>query len=632
MKNSLKTTGIVNTIPELLERSAAQYPDTRALFAPHAKPILELTYAQLVQAVKEFGAGLLKAGIKPGQHVALFSDNSPRWLIASLALNSVGAVDVPRGSDTAESEFEFILEHSGSIAAIIQNKRLFDRLAAGRTFRSLKTVILMDDTQPSFGEQEAEAEVLPFNALADAGRDHLSLFADARAGVTGDTLAALVYTSGTTGSPKGVMLSHRALMTQPNFVNLGLRPLPGEIQLSILPSWHAYERATEYFGIYYGTTLTYSDKKYIKDDLLKLCPHLLPCVPRIWEMVYKGIYTKLQSASPGKQKLFKCFTDVGLRYIVARRVVHGLTKEKVAPSPLARFSALLTMVVLWPIYKMGDAIVFSKLRAVTGGRMKAAVSGGGSLAPYLDDFFELAGIPILNGYGLTETSPVISVRRVDHNVRGSVGQPIEQTEISIRSTNGEALGQGVAGEIWVRGPQVMLGYYNNPEATSKVLKDDGWFITGDLGYFNPRGDLVISGRAKDTIVLLSGENVEPEPIEDACRKSALVQQIVVVGQDQKLLGALVVPEFSALAEELGMSSDATPTEIIAHADAAKVVRQSLAEVMQADGRFKAAESVGKIHLLTESFSEKNDMLTNTMKIKRNVVLKHYAQQIKELFA
>jgi long-chain acyl-CoA synthetase len=276
--------------------------------------------------------------------------------------------------------------------------------------------------------------------------------------------------------------------------------------------------------------------------------------------------------------------------------------------------------------------VYSKVRQITGGRMRAAISGGGSLAPYLDDFFEIVGVPIMNGYGLTETSPVLTVRKADQNVRGTVGLPMKNTELTLRNENGSQAEPGKSAEIWARGPQLMMGYYKNPEATAKVMTDDGWLKSGDLGWFTSGGDLVIAGRAKDTIVLSSGENVEPDPIEDVCRKSRLIQQIVLVGQDQKSLGALVVPEYANLAEALGVPPETEPAEVISNDQAARLVRQAITEAISTSGQFKISEGVSKVYLLSEPFSENNGLMTNTMKIKRNKVAEKYKAEIASLFA
>jgi long-chain acyl-CoA synthetase len=317
--------------------------------------------------------------------------------------------------------------------------------------------------------------------------------------------------------------------------------------------------------------------------------------------------------------------------VEARRVAHGLVPHTQAPSAGERALARARMAALYPLYALGEKLIYSKVRQVTGGRMRAAISGGGSLAPYLDDFFEIVGVPIMNGYGLTETSPVLAARRETHNVRGTVGLPMVNTELSLRQEDGSAAEPGKIAEIWARGPQVMQGYYKNPEATAKVLTDDGWFRTGDLGWLTATGDLVIAGRAKDTIVLSSGENVEPDPIEDVCRKSRLISQIVVVGQDQKTLGALVVPDYANLAEAIGLPTDTDPGELVRQEKAARAVKQSIYEVMSSSGLFKASEAVTKVHLLAEGFSEANGLMTSTMKIKRNKVAEKYQAEIAALF-
>jgi long-chain acyl-CoA synthetase len=616
------------TIPQFFFEAAERHAAQTALHQPHGKPPVQFTYEELAKAVREFGAGLAASGVAPGDHVALFADNRPRWMIADLAVLGMGAADVPRGSDTATAEFEFILQHSGARAAILQDRKLYDRLAGSPAVQALKLVVLMDDSAPA----DAGDKVVNFTAIQQRGAPDTSLFDKLREQVQVSTLATIVYTSGTTGSPKGVMLTHGNLSHMPDGVNLGTEPQPGEIVLTILPTWHAYERAVEYYVMRYGATLTYSDKRYLKKDLEDRKPHLFPCVPRIWETVYDAIQDRVSKSKPQQQKLFAMFTRVGRRYVKARRVALGTDLRKEPAPALERARALATMGALAPVFKLGDALVFSKLRAVAGGRMRAAISGGGSLAAYLDDFFEMVGIPILNGYGLTETAPVLTNRRTTQNVRGSVGLPMPQTEIQIRDEAGNPLPQGHAGVVFARGPQVMSGYYNNPDATAKVLDDRGWFNTGDLGWIAATGDLVISGRAKDTIVLVGGENVEPEPIEDAARKSPLIQQIVCVGQDQKFVGALVVPNFAALAGALSLPESTPAKELAGNAQAIKLIREAIRSAMDAEGSFKSSDGVSKVALLAEPFSEENGMLTQTMKIKRNVVAKHYEGLIHQLFS
>jgi long-chain acyl-CoA synthetase len=491
----------------------------------------------------------------------------------------------------------------------------------------------MDDSDP--GEHGSE-KVRSMQSVLDLGRSNEGLYAERRNALTPDQVACIVYTSGTTGGPKGVMLTHRNLSSQMDSVDLGIGDAiaPGAKVLSLLPTWHAYERTAEYYLFTYGCTIIYTDKRYLKQDLDKVRPHILPCVPRIWESVYEAIHDKVSKAPQARQRLFHFFYGIGLSYVKARRVAKGWVIRRTGNeySMGAVIVATLKELLLRPLYGLGDRIVFSKLRAaVSGGRLVAAVSGGGSFAAYLDDFFEVVGVPIVNGYGLTETAPVLTIRRIDWNVRGSVGLPIRGTEIEIRSESGEVLPRGKTGVIFGRGPQVMKGYYNNPEATAKVLSEDGWFNTGDLGFMSVDGDIVITGRAKDTIVLSSGENVEPEPIENVARHSPLIMQIVVVGQDQKNLGALVVPNIGPLASALGLPADSSPETVIGHGKAARVIVDEISRALKGDGGFKPSEFVSKVGLIAEPFSDENGMLTQTMKIRRNKVAENYADLIKSLF-
>ncbi len=621
------------TLADIFERCGRLYGSITALDAPHMKPPVELTYTELLEQARHFGAGLAALGIAPGTHVALFCDNRPRWMICDLGLLMTGLVEVPRGSDTSDSEFDYILEHSDARALILQDHKLLTRLAKSAIFQGLDHVILMDDSDPA---ELQNGKMHSMSSVLELGKAQPQLFQERRDQLKPEQLATIVYTSGTTGGPKGVMLTHRNLSSQMDSVDVGLgdEAKPGSKVMSILPIWHAYERTAEYFLFNLGCTITYTDKRYLKLDLEKVRPHVFPCVPRIWETVYEAIQDRLTKAPPMRQKLFKFFYGVGLKYIKARRMA---TAQLVRRSPSEHSTgqtiiALIAEKMLRPIYRLGDRIVFSKLRtAVSGGRLLAAVSGGGSLAPYLDDFFEVVGVPIVNGYGLTETAPVLTLRRVDWNVRGSVGLPIRGTKIEVRNEQGVAVPVGVTGVIFGKGPQVMKGYFKNPEATAKVLCADGWFNTGDLGFLSYDGDLVITGRAKDTIVLSSGENVEPEPIENVARRSALISQIMVVGQDQKNLGALVVPNFAALAAQLQLPADSPAATVVEHPGAARAIVDEISRSLKQDGGFKASEFISKVALLEEPFSETNGLLTQTLKIRRNKVLDQYGDRVAGLF-
>lgn len=615
----------------MFAETVARHGAVRAQLDPHSKPEFQRTYSELADDVEALAQGLQALGIKHGDRVALLSDNRPRWIACDLALLSFGAVNVPRGSETATQEIWYILNHSESVAAIIQSRKLYQRVVDAITpDATVKAIIMMDDTA---GELTAPPgiQLQNYADVMESGRERIRASTAApKVDVKPDDLASIVYTSGTTGVPKGVMLTHANLTHQADNVDVGIPINAGDLQIAILPAWHVYERAAEYFGIRYGTTLIYTDKRYMRDDLQKYKPHILPCVPRMWESIYDAIHDKMRKETPGKQKFVASLIAASHRYVRARRKLNGTEPRRQPLSAGERVAALFAMAASAPLHFLGDSLAYSKIRSVTGGNLRAAVSGGGSLAPYLDDFFEVVGVPILNGYGLTETSPVLTVRRVTKNVRGSVGQPINHVELLIRDEKRNPVQPGETGIIWARGDGLMKGYYKNAEQTKAVLDDDGWFNTGDLGWITSDGDLVITGRAKDTIVLSSGENVEPEPIESAALKSPLISQIIVVGQDQKQLGAMVVPNVALVAEKLGLPANTAAEKVINNPAAAKLIKDAIAQGM--GSHFKPYEQIAKVLLLEEPFSEANGMLTQTLKLKRNVIFKNYADAIEQLFS
>ena len=622
---------VPRTIGELFFETAAKHASITALHDPHRKPPLTLRYSDFAETVRAFGAGLLAMGIKRGDRVGLFADNRPRWLIADVGMLSCGVINVPRGADAAIQEIWYILNHSEAVAAVVQDSRLLKRITeAISADNSLRLVILMDDSAAE-AVPPPGTELVNFSQVLERGRENLPAFEREMGRVRPADTAVVVYTSGTTGIPKGVMLSHANLTHQPDNVDLGVDIQPGDRFLSILPMWHVYERVAEYLCMRHGATLIYSDKRSIRDDLASLAPEFLPCVPRIWEVIYENLRDRLRKDSPTHQRLFNFFEQVGHTYVYARRDAFGMNAVPKPESVTRRVAGFVRMAALYPLQLLGDALIFSKIRAATGGRLKAVVSGGGSLPPYLDDFFEVAGFPIINGYGLTETSPVLTNRRVNFNVRRTVGPPMADAQIQIRDEHGNVLPQGSCGVIFARGPQIMRGYYKNEEMTRAVVDPEGWLNTGDLGWLTHHGDLVIAGRAKDTIVLMSGENVEPEPLEGSAGRSPLVSQIVVVGQDRKALAALVVPNFAQLAEVLGMPKGSSEADVIAHGDAGRVVRDSISKVLQGTKGFKPYEQISRVTLLAEPFSEANEMLTKTLKPRRNVILKHYAQEIERMY-
>jgi long-chain acyl-CoA synthetase len=466
-----------------------------------------------------------------------------------------------------------------------------------------------------------------------------------------ETLATLLYTSGTTGKPKGVMLTHGNLLHQ--VINIGAVwvPEPGDRILSILPSWHAYERAAEYFILSQGCTQIYTNLRNVKKDLREFKPQLMVGVPRLWESIYEGVQKQFREQPANKQRLVQNFLNASQRYIEARRLAQGLSLDNLQPSAIQRLTASIQAAVFWLVHQLGDKLVYQKVREATGGQIKHVISGGGSLARHLDDFFEIIGVDVLVGYGLTETSPVTNVRRPWSNLRYSAGPPMPDTEIRIvNPETRQPLPQGQQGLVMVRGPQVMQGYYKKPEATAKAIDGGGWFDTGDLGWVTPQNHLVLTGRAKDTIVLSNGENIEPQPIEDACLRSPYIDQIMLVGQDERSLGALIVPNLEALKQwaasqnlalhlpDSGSQGTDLPTEefrttIDLHSKKIQsLFRDELNREVKNRPGYRPDDRIGPFELILEPFSQENGMMTQTLKIRRPVVTEHYRDIINGMFA
>lgn len=318
------------------------------------------------------------------------------------------------------------------------------------------------------------------------------------------------------------------------------------------------------------------------------------------------------------------------RYIRARRIVHRLSLEQQNPSMWQRQRARTQTAILWPIHALADRLIYKKVREQIGAELKQTICGGGSLSPSLETFYEIIGIEVLVGYGLTETAAALTTRRPEHNLRGSAGIPIPGTEIWIVDPKTrKTLPQGEKGLVLARGPQIMQGYYHNPEATNKAINPKGWFNTEDLGFLTAQQDLVLTGREKDTIVLSNGENVEPEPIENACLRSDYIDQIVVVGQDRRSLGALIVPNWDNLEEwaenqGLQLNLDSQPVQ--------NLFRQELDREVRNRPGYSSNDRIVPFRLISEPFSQENGMLTQTLKIKRHVVTERYSDLINEMFA
>ena len=631
----------VQSLAEVWPLAAQQFGEILALRDPHSDPEINLSYGELNQQLQRFAAGLQGLGVKPGDRIALFADDSPQWFIADQGSIMAGAVNVVRSSGADPEELAYILEHSGSTALLVEDLKTFQKVKPFLGALPIQFVGLLCDQRPNDSET---VQVLNFAQIFAAGGEQpLQVVPRTR-----DQLAMLMYTSGTTGRPKGVMLSHGNLLHQINHLRDVLQPHVGDRVLSILPTWHIFGRIAAYFLLSQGCTQTYTNIRHVKRDLKTYKPHFMGSVPRLWESIYEGIQKQFRQQPPWRQFLINLFLGASQRYITARRTVHGLNLNHLQPSGGQRLWAWLQQGFWLPLHQLGDRIVYHNVREAMGGCFKHSVSGGGSLAMHLENFFEIVGVDLLVGYGLTETSPVITARCPWHNLRRSAGRPIPQTELKIVDPeSGQTLPTGEKGLILARGPQIMQGYYHNPEATAKAIDPQGWFDTGDLGWLTSDQDLIITGRAKDTIVLSNGENIEPQPLEDACARSPYIDQIMVVGQDQRSLGALIVPNLEALQSwvvahnatlklpegqdpEIKPSPGATQWGIDHEAIQALFRQELVREVKNRPG-YRADDLIGPFRLLLEPFSIENGMMTQTLKIRRPVVSERYCDMINGMF-
>jgi long-chain acyl-CoA synthetase len=633
-------------VPDIWAIAAQHFGDIPALMDPHVQPPVTLTYRQLYDQFQAFAVGLQALGVQVGDHLSLFADNSSRWLIADQGSMMAGVVNVVRSSQADAEELAYILNHSESTTLLVEDHKTLKRVAPFIKTDNLRLIGLLEDTAPPEPLREGiSVSVYTFAEILAAGQGQTRQEPNRDR----QQLATLMYTSGTSGQPKGVMLTHANLLHQITTFSSVLQPTPGDRALSILPTWHCFGRMVDYFLLAHGCTSIYTNIRHLKKDLEVYRPHYMASVPRLWESLYEGIQKLFRSQSPGQQRLIGFFFAVSERYIVSKRTASGLNLNRLnAPLPV-RIGALLLQGLLWPLHVLGDRLVYRRVRQAMGGEFRLSISGGGALAMHLENFFEIVKLQLLVGYGLTETSPVLTVRTPWRNLRRSAGQPIPQTQLKIVDPETVLpLRQGQKGLVLVRGPQIMKGYYNNPKATAKAIDPEGWFDTGDIGWLTRQQDLILTGRAKDTIVLSNGENIEPEPIENACVRSPYIDQIMVVGQDQRSLGALIVPNVEAL-QQWAIAQNSSldvPVALQAKLPVAPsgatllsvdsdvvqgLIRKELVREIQNRPGYRPDDRIGPFVCLLEPFSQENGLLTQTFKLRRAIVTDRYRDMIDGMF-
>ena len=632
---------MADTIIKLLKETVSRHPESVATLSKDSEgEFLPTSYTQLYKLVNAWGAGLLAYGVKRGDHLGLISENRKEWLISDLAILGIGAIDVPRGSDSTADELKHILKHSDcSITMVEDSVQLKKILSVKKELPLLKTIVVLDEKFRKKEGKKDGVKILTFQEIMDMGDEKIARdpdFAEREFKLgEGDDLATIIYTSGTTGEPKGVMLSHRNFLYQIERIPEIIAVTAGDIWLAVLPVWHSFERIMQYVAMGTASALAYSKPvgSIMLGDMAAVHPNWMASVPRIWEAVRSGIYRKINSEGGIKKKLFYFFVAVGAAHSSLLNRFRGLLPQfRKSIRWLDITISIIPLILLTPFNLLGALLVFSKIKKKLGGKFVAGISGGGALPPQVDKFYCSIGVLVLEGYGLTETAPVIAARIQKAPVPGTVGPPLRDTEVRVLDEHNTLLPPGEMGVLYVRGEQVMSGYYHNPEETAKVLSEDGWLNTGDLVMLTHNNEIAITGRAKDTIVLLGGENIEPEPIEQAIRQSEYVDQVIVVGQDQKFLAVLVVPSL----ENLEQYATSLNIPHLAKEDLADVpeIRELLQDEIDSYVNirkgFKRFERIFRLKVLAKPF-EVGRELTHSLKMRRNVISEIYKKEIGELF-
>ena len=591
-----------SSVPALCLNAALRHAKEDALNYRTDGEWRRLSAESFVQRVRHIALGLASFGVKPGDRVALLSENRPEWSMADLAILSLGAVNVPIYTTQAVDQIRYILGDSGTRAIFISNRRLYHHAReALEGLEFLEKVIFFDSAAATGLERAVTLELLE-NSGREQNQIRPTAYEAYLQAIRSEDLATIIYTSGTTGAPKGVMLTHNNFISNVLAISAGLPISSTDVALSVLPLSHIFERTGFYIFCYNGVSVYYAASfDQVGENLREVRPTVMTAVPRLFEKVYHRIIKKGMSQKGWKKRVFTRALSVGQRYAELRDKGERVPRRLQLQQNLA------------------SRLVFSKWREGVGGRLRYFVSGGAPLSPALSYSFFAAGIPILQGYGATETC-IVSANRPENNRVGSVGTPFAGIELSIAED----------GEILIRGANVMRGYYGHPEETAAVLRD-GWFASGDVGYLDEEGRLYITDRKKDLFKLSNGKYVAPQLLESLLKQSEFVSQVVVIGAGRKQPAALVVPELEALKQALHEAGEKFPEdreELSRFPKAVKIVQRAAIDLTK---NLADYERVRKVALLPEEFSIDKGELTPTLKVKRRVIDEKFGDVIEGLY-
>ena len=588
---------------------------------------LRLTYKEAYDMMRKAATAFQAIGLKKFSHVAFFSENSAKWMICDQGIMKCGAVNAVRSSSAPLEELKYIYGHSDCCALVTDSKVLILKMYDYLEEMNAKFIIYIG--KEDISDLHLKTPLYTFEALLHKAIGHEFIYTK----LNSDDLATLVYSSGTTGKPKGVMLTNANLTSQLFTIHTEINIKPRNTILNVLPIWHMYERTVEYYVVYCGGTLCYTNIRNFKKDFAKYKPDLMVAVPRILEAIYDGIMNEIKSKSEIEQFIFHTLLNIAKYYKKSQSILDNNNRDVRNPSAFLKLRCAISVTALYSIYQSANKLIFSRIKKALGGKFPMFVSGGGALAPHIEDFYNAINTKILIGYGLTETSPILTVRRMERerNRLNTAGQPLPETEIAIVDPDKLTLmPRGQKGLVLAKGPQVMKGYYKDKEATDKVLLKTGWFITGDLGWLSEDDFLTLTGRAKDIIVLSNGENIEPDCLEQTCQMSDYVKQVVLVGQDKSCLGALIKTDEEAVikwAQENGVKEET------AEQDPAfkKMLLKELNDRISSRPNFRPFERLGAIRFVKDGFTIENGLMTFTAKIRKNVVFDKYEKLINDMY-
>jgi long-chain acyl-CoA synthetase len=590
------------TLNQLLFEAVDRFDKPDAMLVRSGDQYVPISHKTLLDRVRRVRLGLESIGIQRGDRVAILSENRPEWAIADFACLTSGVTDVPLYPSLPAEQLRYPLRDSGTAAMFVSTEAQAEKIAAIRgDLPALKTVVVFDAA--AAGRADMTLDALEQRGAAIDSPSRAASFRDEALRVQPDDLATLIYTSGTTGEPKGVMLTHDNIYSNVAATRNALAMRGDDVSLSFLPLSHILQRMGDYWFLATGTCIAYVDSfDLVPLAMSQVRPTIAISVPRLYEKMYARVLENALAGSAIKKRIF----------FWARSVADRWADEKLAGREPAGFLAFQ--------YRVAQRLVFSKLKARTGGRLRYFVSGGAPLAPEINKFFYAAGLMILEGYGLTETSPVIGVNTPENFRIGTIGKPIDGVEVKIADD----------GEILTRGPHVMRGYYNKPDATREAIDGEGWFKTGDIGVIED-GFVRITDRKKDIIVTAGGKNIAPQPIENAVKTNKYVSQAVMIGDKRKFPVMLVVPNWDNLEKWAKVKN-------ILWTDRAQLLAMPTVQAkMDKEVRSKfeglaSFETPKKVALLEHDFSVDSGELTPTLKVKRRVVDRNYKTIIDGLYS